>query len=188
MVLISTVDVYPTPIGVDEDSPIDDTAADPYGRHRRMLEQFVEQRFSASIVRLPGLFGPGLKKNVIYDFLHRNRLDLINPGSTFQFYDLADLWRDIGSMRRSGIRLMNFATEPVSVRDVAEYAFGFTFDNAAPPRPAHYDFRTRWAEQFGGAGGYIRTRAEVLGAMRDFVSRERSSAAGDIEHRMARGR
>ena len=42
----------------------------------------------ALIVRLPGLFGAGLKKNLIYDFVHDNRLDLIHPDGQFQFYDL----------------------------------------------------------------------------------------------------
>src|SRR5688572_29777083 len=40
-ILISTVDVYPTPVGVDEDTPIDETALQPYGVHRLLLERFV---------------------------------------------------------------------------------------------------------------------------------------------------
>ncbi|KLE32478.1 hypothetical protein AAW00_12800 [Aurantiacibacter luteus] len=42
-----------------------------YGRHRRMLEAFCEDHFeSCLVVRLPALFGPGLRKNFIFDLLN----------------------------------------------------------------------------------------------------------------------
>lgn len=187
VVLISTVDVYPSPVGVDEDSPIDAEQNDPYGRHRRLLEEFIASRFPTTIVRLPALFGPGLKKNVIYDFLHKNRLDLINPTSILQFYDLSALWQDIGTVLDSRISLVNFATEPVSVEEVAREAFGFSFRNGSPPAPVHYDFRSLYAAVLGGRGGYLRDRATVLQGMRRFVAQERTDANRDIEHRLASG-
>lgn len=180
LVLISTVDVYPRPIGVDEDATIDNDGTDAYGRHRRILEEFVAERFHSTIVRLPGLFGRGIKKNVVFDFLHNNRLDLINPASTFQFYDLSDLWQDVGRVRGAGVELINFATEPVSAAEVARESFGFQLRNDAPPPPVRYDFRTRHAAVLGGQGGYLRTRAEVLEAMRRFVAEEKTRATRDL--------
>jgi hypothetical protein len=42
-----------------------------YGRHRRYLEAFCENRFPhCLIVRLPALFGTGLKKNFIFDLMN----------------------------------------------------------------------------------------------------------------------
>jgi hypothetical protein len=42
-----------------------------YGRHRRALEAFVEDHFASSlIIRLPALFGHGLRKNFLFDLLN----------------------------------------------------------------------------------------------------------------------
>lgn len=42
-----------------------------YGRNRRRLEVFCAQRFARClIVRLPALFGPGLRKNFVFDLLN----------------------------------------------------------------------------------------------------------------------
>lgn len=42
-----------------------------YGRHRRLLEAFCEIRFQRClVVRLPALFGPGLRKNFLFDLMN----------------------------------------------------------------------------------------------------------------------
>jgi len=174
-VLISTVDVYPRPIDVDEDTRIDTAEAQPYGRHRLELEQFVRERFcDFLIVRLPGLFGPGLKKNVIYDFIHNNEVLKIHQDGVFQFYDLRRLWSDLEMVRRAGLALVNLATEPVGVRDVVQHAFGFTFENDLPAPAPRYDFHTRHADIWGRSGRYVYDRREVLDDIRSFVAEERA--------------
>lgn len=182
-VLVSTVDVYPSPMEVDEDTSIDADGGAPYGRHRYRLERFCAGRFDTTIIRLPALFGPGLKKNAIFDLIHDNRVGLINPDSTFQFYDLSRVWGDIGRVRDLGLALVNIATEPLSMRDIARDAFGLDFENPAAPEPAHYDFRSRYAELFGGRDGYLYDRGQVMADLTDFVRVERArieSAAGEV--------
>lgn len=72
LVLISTVDVLSDPAGADENAKIDPEKLQPYGYNRFLLEQWTREHFpDALIVRLPGLFGKNLKKNFIYDFIHR---------------------------------------------------------------------------------------------------------------------
>ena len=70
IVLISTVDVYPNPIAVNENSEIDLETVQPYGKNRLYLENWVASNFEDYlIVRLPGLFGKNIKKNFIFDLI-----------------------------------------------------------------------------------------------------------------------
>lgn len=68
VILISTVDVYSTSINVNENSSIDETKLQPYGKNRLYFEKWVENNFENHLIlRLPGLFGINIKKNFIFD-------------------------------------------------------------------------------------------------------------------------
>jgi nucleoside-diphosphate-sugar epimerase len=166
-VLISTVDVYGQVNGVDEESP--PTGATPYGRHRLELEKFVRERFQALVVRLPALFGPGLKKNAIYDLMNDNQIEKIDSRAVFQFYNLRRLWRDIRIAAGARLSLLHLATEPVSMAEVARCAFGREWVNHLLGTPPNYDLRTRHAALFGGTGGYICHKMRVLAELAEFV-------------------
>ncbi|WMJ89795.1 NAD(P)-dependent oxidoreductase [Anaerocolumna sp. MB42-C2] len=72
VVLISTIDVYKMPVNVDEDTVIDIKNLQPYGLNRFYLEKWIENEYENSlIIRLPGLFGDNIKKNFIYDMIHK---------------------------------------------------------------------------------------------------------------------
>jgi hypothetical protein len=175
-VLISTVDVFAVPREVDEDTPIDLTGAQPYGVNRRRLEEHVASRFEALIVRLPGLYGRGLKKNVIHDLLADHEVHKIDSRGVFQFYGLDRLWGDVETAMQHSLPLVHLVTEPVSVRDVALHAFGIDFHNEVLPQPARYDLRTRHAALFGGepAACYIERRDQELDAIRRYVETARA--------------
>lgn len=172
VVLISTVDVYPEPRGVDEDTPIDRAAGHPYGRNRLELEDFFTERFDTLVVRLPGLFGPGLKKNLIYDFLHGRETSGVHHDSVFQFYDTRRLWGDVRRAWDAGLRLVNLATEPVSVAEVAREGFGFEFVNDQAPSTVRYDMRTRHAGVWGLDGPYVADREQVMSDLVDYLATE----------------
>lgn len=173
LVLISTADAYPVPVAVDEATPIDPQAGHAYGRHRVALERFCAERFSTTVVRLPGLFGEGIKKNAIFDLLHDNAVAAIHPDSEFQFYDLTRLWADIERVRAAGIPLVNLSVEPTAMRDVAARAFQRTLEMPLAS-PVRYDIRSRYAAQFGGRDGYWYDAASTLDAIAAFVARERA--------------
>lgn len=70
LVLISTVAVYAEPYGVNEASPAG-TGGAAYGINRHLLEKWVTEAIDDyCIIRLPAVFGQGLKKNFLYDYIH----------------------------------------------------------------------------------------------------------------------
>jgi nucleoside-diphosphate-sugar epimerase len=169
-VLISTVDVFPDPVEVDESSRIDSETQHAYGRHRYLLEQFAASRFGATIVRLPGLFGPGLRKNAIYDLLHDHQVEKIHQDGTFQFYNLNHLTGDIERVLAGDLQLVHLSSEPVTVREIARRAFGIAgFDNGMTSRAPRYDMRTLHAELWNRQGPYLQSKEEVLGEIAEFV-------------------
>jgi hypothetical protein len=172
-VLISTVDVFCNPNGVDESSVVDTVGLHPYGLHRREIEVFVEQRFSSSLIlRLPGLVGPGLRKNIIYDIHNNNGVKKIDSRSVFQFYPMVNLWADLQTALRLGISLLHLTAEPLSVQQVSEDGFGIPFDNPITDTPSSYDFQTTFATQMGGKGRYTYSKRESLQAVRAYAQTE----------------
>lgn len=161
-VLVSTIDVYQPAVDVDERSPGQFNGQGAYGAHRAWFEAFFRSQFpEALLLRLPGLFAPDLRKNLIYDLLH-GRSDQwvgVNPSSTFQFFDVAKTWDIISWAQTSGISLLNVSSEPVTAQDVADL-FGVTL--TATSAQARYDMRSIHADAFGGSDGYLFSRQSVL--------------------------
>lgn len=70
-VLISSIAVLANFAAGDDESTEAFQKDMAYGRHRRELEAYCEARFdNCLIVRLPALFGSGLRKNFIFDLLN----------------------------------------------------------------------------------------------------------------------
>ena len=223
LVLISTIDVFKVPKGVDENSVIDTENLQAYGYNRYQLELWVREKYpDALIIRLPGLFGKNIKKNFIYDFINvipfmlkkekfhelaekdpdlKKFYSLQNSGfykvnvresdremlkakfrklgfsalsftdsrSVYQFYNLAHLWKDINTVIDAGIKLWHPATEPVSAGEVYEHLTGKKFVNELSGNSADYDYKTVYAEIFGGKNGYIIEKKNVLKEIKNFV-------------------
>ena len=179
-ILISTIDVYPDPAsGADEDSPIDPSANHPYGAHRYELEQWAAARFqNLRIVRLPALFGLGLRKNALYDLINDNGTESLNPLAEFQWYPTRRLARDIDRVRASDLRTVNLFGEPLAMRDVRDAFFPeATLGPPATPAP-RYDLRSVHADRFGGRDGFVVDRTATLGEMAHFVAAERRRVGG----------
>jgi hypothetical protein len=172
-VLISTVDVYKNVLHVDEDTVIDPHINDAYGKNRFFLEEFVREKFPhAVIVRLPGLFGKGLKKNFVFDLIHSNALDWTHKDSRFQMYDLSRLWSDISIALEKELPLVNFATAPVLAEDIARECFNIEFTNMPDKVPANYDMWTKYASDFGGEGHYLYGIDEGYERIRQYLKQE----------------
>lgn len=172
LVLISTVGVYKNPNGADEDTPIETDGLLPYGLNRHYLEQFCRDNFDTTIVRLPGLFGDGLKKNAIFDLLHDNMVENIHADGTYQYYNLANIWKDISIALENNLSLVNLATPPVATSEVARVAFGIDFTNRPEGvTPAFWDMHSKYAEVYGSEGDYLYTKEQELADIKQFVER-----------------
>ncbi|MDB5160579.1 MAG: NAD(P)-dependent oxidoreductase [Candidatus Saccharibacteria bacterium] len=170
LVLISTVGVYKNPNGADEDTAIETDGLTPYGLNRYHLERFCAENFDTTIVRLPGLFGPGLKKNVIFDLLNDNNVDRIHKDGVYQYYNLENIWKDINVALDNNIALVNFATPPVSTDEVAKTCFGIEFTNEpADVAPGYWDMHSKYASVYGCEGEYLYSKEAELDQIKEFV-------------------
>lgn len=176
LTLVSTVDVYGAPRDVDEDSPIDTADLHTYGANRYRLELAAASLHDRSLVlRLPALFGPGLKKNVVYDLLNDNQVEKIQPRSEFQYYDLTRLADDVDRAWQAELGSVNLVTEPVTTAEVMQRAFDFDAVPSGASPIVRYDVRTRWGEVFGQSGSYVEDRSSVLDRLSAFVRSERAA-------------
>ena len=172
-ILISTVDVYSNPIDVDETNEPTLATLQPYGRHRLEFEQFVKRTFSGhKVVRLPGLFGNGLRKNLIFDFLNHNQVQKIVPNGQFQWYPMRRFAKDLSIIKNSDLSTVNISVEPILTRELQDRVFpklsiGEYVENA--PR---YDMQTIYASLLSGQGRYHVTKSEMLEELYLYVRSE----------------
>lgn len=172
-VLISTVDVFHDANGVDETVPPVLSGLNPYGLHRFELEEAVKDHFSsAHIIRLPGLVGPGLRKNAIFDLHHRNNLEAIDSRSVFQFYPIVNLWWDVQVAIDEQLDLVHLGATPTSIQEIAFHGFGSPFDNKVSKGFPKYDFRSIHSDLFGSRSGYQYSKHDVFQAVRHFHQSE----------------
>lgn len=211
----------------------------PYGRHRRELEAFVEDRFDNHlIVRLPALFGEGLRKNFLFDLmnpvptmlpsarvdalaealdpslsdqirtlyshdtatgmmkLHRAALDtgphraaldeavtalgysatgFHHPETTYQYYGIDRLWRDIAIAAEAGLSHIHLVAEPVKAATIHERLTGRAMPDAGA-KLHREDMRTRHAGLWDRSGPYLADGGDVLERLADFHTRQRQPA------------
>jgi nucleoside-diphosphate-sugar epimerase len=130
VILISTIDVYgQTNSGMDEET-LQIQNNHPYGKHRYMFEEFIKMQFNNYyIIRLPALFGTGLKKNIIYDLLNNNNVNQISKNTYFQWYNLEWLVNDIEICIKNNIRVCNLFTRPINTNDILALFPEYNYDN-----------------------------------------------------------
>lgn len=96
-------------------------------------------------------------------------LNFTDSRNVYQFYPLSRLFDDIQLALGNGIKLLHPATEPVSASELYTFLTEKSFCNEISSSPCFYDFRTKYAEFFGGRNGYIMKKEEVLEDIKKFV-------------------
>ena len=173
-IVFSTVDVYPVSEDVDESFDCQSRLNHAYGTNRLYFEDSIRSMFPrVTIIRIAGVFGPGLKKNVIYDLIHDNCLEAINPDSVFQYYDVSKLWEDTEEVRKHGIELINFVTQPIRTGDIIDRLFPGKQVGANAMPPARYNIKTKYNTLWGEQSAYMRSAESVLDSLNSFVGLSR---------------
>ena len=172
-VLVSTIDVFPRLTEIDDGFRGPWTPNHPYGANRKLVEDFAQNRWEqCTVVRIPGLFGPGLKKNLIYDLMNDRLLHDIHPDGILQWYDIGRLWEDVLTVMSAGIESILLATEPVRTGEIAARFFPRLLIGSDASGPPHSDVRTIHGGLFGGRDAYRLTASEVLDDLAAFLAAE----------------
>lgn len=169
VILYSTIDVFPELNGVDESADCTATV-EPYGRNRFILEQGIRRLCNElTVMRLPGLFGLGLKKNVLHDLLNRRFLENVSPRSTYQWYCLDHLWADTKRVLALGEGLVVLNSEPLTNRVLVRRVFPElepflpNFNTEERGDFVSYNVHSRFAFHWhAGDGPFMRSRDQVL--------------------------
>jgi nucleoside-diphosphate-sugar epimerase len=168
-ILISTIDVYDNPILVTEKDKPSKNSQSAYGKHRYDLETFVTKKFNNyNIFRLPIVYGPRFKKNIIFDLMNNNQIDKIDPRSRVQLYHVKNLYDDIQIAIEHDLDLINLATEPVTARELATGIFNKNLED----KQGDFfltDMRSQYKNLYNSSGDYLYCKKEILQEVKDFI-------------------
>lgn len=116
LVLISSIAVFADSRGRCEDDAPDTDGLPAYGRNRLQLEQWVREDFNdALIVRLPALYGAGLKKNFLFD-LHTITPAMLKPEKYNELAAKSLLVKTGYTLADNGFYKLNGTADPAALR------------------------------------------------------------------------
>ena len=170
-VLISTIDVYANKNKTSESKKVSlISLAEPYGNHRYKLELSIKKHFNNyTFARCTQLYGPGLKKNFIFDLLNNNALDFTHKNTLFQWYHVKNLWKDICIAKAFNIPIINLTSEPISAKVLAKKVFGINFNNTTDNPPKAFDIQTNYAYFYGSKIPYQYSQNQVVDEVKEFI-------------------
>ncbi len=170
LILISTISVY--------DNPIEN----PYGRNRLFLEKSLMNKYpSLTIIRLPSLFGKGLKKNAIFDLINKNYGFLPSPESKTQYYCLDNLWKDIEIAINNKLPILNITSEPIIFSDIINLFpplyldlspnYSYLYESIHPS--SHEKLMiSKYSHLWGKSGCYLYSKEEVFFELKNFINQQ----------------
>jgi len=170
VVLISTVEVYNYHNGVNEDYNVNPDELPPYALHRFNLEVFCRERFSCLTIRLPIIFGVGLKKNIIFDLIH-GQYNFTHKDNIFQFYDLANIWKDIRKALTIEATIVNLFSEPIHVCDIARDLFHVELSNTNE-QLRQFDVRCKYWKEWDGVPEYLYRKTDIYRSLNYYIKNQ----------------
>lgn len=182
IILISTIDIYDNINNKsNENTHVNYMINNTYGRNRYLFEKFIKETFdNYYIIRLPALYGNGLKKNIIYDLLNNNNVNNIFINSSFQWYNLEWLYEDINICMRNNLRECNLFTEPLESEQIIKLFPEYNFSDN-PNKKFDYDVQTVYYKYFPfGNNGYIRSKDIVNNDIIEYIKEKKKKYKFDL--------
>jgi len=99
-------------------------------------------------------------------------LNFTDSRGSYQFYNLAYLWKHIEIALNNNLNILNLATEPVTASELFKYIKGEEFNNILNKEVPNYNFKSKYYELFDGKDGYIFDKKFVLKDIRKFVNKQ----------------
>lgn len=163
VMLYSTIEVYnQSPFESDERHyPSFNKAI--YGSNRYNFELLVKDQLSYDslrIARLPALFGKNIKKNILFDLLNDNQVEKINTNSSYQWYNLDNIWCDTIRVMRGEHEIVNMFGEPIETEWLADL-FGLKHNDLGRKEQ---NFKTCTTET-----GYWESRESLMKSIGNFI-------------------
>jgi hypothetical protein len=168
--LFSTIDIYldNTNQFSDEDQYISFNKLN-YGNNRFLFELLVKSYLKYNkikIFRLPAIYSKNIKKNILFDLLNNNNINLINKNSYYQWYNLENLVHDIYKYQGE---IINLFTEPINTIDIIGLFKEYNEDMFLDGEKIGYNYKTKYTES-----GYIANKETILNDIKIFINEYRS--------------
>lgn len=112
------------------------------------------------------------EKTLLKEYFNKvgfSALNFTDSRGSFQFYNLKYLWSHIQIAIENGIKVLNLATEPVTINELYKYITGKNFTNECAKVIPNYNFKTNYSQIFNGENGYIFDKKFILKDIEDFV-------------------
>ena len=147
--MISTIDVH--------------NNKETYGKNRKKLEIFIKKNFSDYlIIRLPAVFGQGIKKNILYDLLNNNQIFKINKEDKYQWFDLSLLYKEIQKLKKNNNynKIVELYSPPISNHQIIKYFPQFKI-NKKKSKSVNYKVRPE--------NGFYKDKKFILNRIKLFI-------------------
>lgn len=117
------------------------------------------------------------EKNMLINYFYNigfSALNFTDSRGIYQFYNLSYLWEHIQIALKNNIKVLNLATEPITISELYSYIMNKPFVNEISQNIAHYDFKTKYESVFDSKDGYIFDKKFVLDDIKIFVEKEKN--------------
>ena len=108
--------------------------------------------------------------NKLFKKIGFSTLNFTDSRGSFQFYNLKYLWEHITIALNNKIKIINLATEPITINELYKFLYNKTFKNEITDNIPEYNFKTKYDNLYNGKNGYLFDKSFVLNDIKSFIN------------------